>query len=398
MRSERLLIAILAVLAVGGVVGCVWALVRLRQRNKELAANNNKVAWLERQLRTNRRIVGAVADGLSVALLICDQKGTISFANRAATELFRIPDMERRSLTSIALSAEVNQLLQDAIDAEGQVETELTLRLPDEVSAIIQIWPDKNDPNRLFVSLYDISRLRHLERVRQDFVANVSHELRTPLTTIRALTETLSDSPQDELIELGANYLPRIIGEVDRLTAITTDLLTLAHAETTPVTKEAVSLDQVVRQVVEQTRSLASSKALELTSEVEPCMVSANQDQLTQVLINLVENAIKYTVRGSVQVRLTAVEGMARLTVRDTGIGIPQEDQTRVFERFYRVDKGRSRDSGGTGLGLSIVKHIVEQHGGHVAVDSILGLGSTFRVELPLHSDAQPHSPHQSLT
>lgn len=361
---------------------------RDRLRTKEQKAAQAKIAWLERQLRTNRRIVGAVADGLSVALLICDQKGTISFANRAATELFRIPDLERRNLTGIALSPEVNQLLLDAMEAEGQVEAELTLRLPDEVSAILQVWPDKNDPNRLFVTFYDISRLRHLERVRQDFVANVSHELRTPLTTIRALAETLGDSPPEELIELGANYLPRIVGEVDRLTAITTDLLTLTHAETTPIVKEGVEFDQVVRQVVEQSRRLAEQKGLAITVEAAPCTVNANQDHLTQVLINLVENAIKYTVRGSVEVRLSAQTGHARLTVTDSGIGIPQEDQARIFERFYRVDKGRSRESGGTGLGLSIVKHIVEQHGGSIEVDSILGLGTTFRVELPLHSSS----------
>lgn len=370
------------------IVAALWFIPRLfSQLRSEHGALLKRVASLEKKLRADRRIIRGLADGIDVAILICNQRGIVQYANRAAKDLFQVKDPVRRALSAITVSTEVNTVFKEALSSQRRVESEVTFKLPDEVPTVVQVWADRSEPDRVFVTVHDMSRLRHLERVRQDFVANVSHELRTPLTTIRALAETLDDSPPPEFIELGHDYLSRIISEVDRLTAITTDLLTLAHAESRTAPRERLDFAQTVSEVLGDFEPAAKQKGLELTYTAEPCEIVGNRDQLTQVVLNLLDNALKYTPRGTIQVQLSSSGGYAKLTVRDTGIGIPVDDQQRIFERFYRVDKGRSRESGGTGLGLSIVRHIIEQHEGTCVVDSILGLGTTFRVEIPLAAE-----------
>jgi two-component system phosphate regulon sensor histidine kinase PhoR len=221
-------------------------------------------------------------------------------------------------------------------------------------------------------------------------VANVSHELRTPMTLIRAMAETLLDE-SDGKSELAERYLGRTIDEVDRLSSLTEDLLILSAAELKNVEKQPCDLAEIVRDVVGRLAERAQAKGLEYGySGPEHLHVQANPTQMTQVTLNLVENAINYTTEGLVNVSLYADDLAAVLEVRDTGIGIASEHQKRVFERFYRVDKGRSRLSGGTGLGLSIVKHIVEAHGGTVSLESVLNNGSTVRAAIPIGNPVQP--------
>ena len=220
-----------------------------------------------------------------------------------------------------------------------------------------------------------------MERVRKDFVGNVSHELRTPMTVIRAYAETMIDDDDEEQRK---KYLPRIVSEVDRLTSITHDLLVLSTAESSPVRKGPCEMGNIIRYAVNLLMPQAKEKGLALTYEgPEDLDIEANASQITQVVVNLVENAIKYSNEGGVDLRLEDQGEYIRFDVTDTGIGIPEEHLPRLFERFYRVDKARSRASGGTGLGLSIVKHIVEAHGGSIHVDSAQNRGSTFSVVLP---------------
>jgi two-component system phosphate regulon sensor histidine kinase PhoR len=259
----------------------------------------------------------------------------------------------------------------------------MTFQFPEERVGLAKAWPHR-DRRRVFLSIYETTELRRLERIRQDFVANVSHEFRTPMTIIRAMAETLLDSPE-EFPSKGENYLNRMITEVDRLSLISNDLLILSAAESSVVRKHATNIARVFRSAVQGLEPRAKDKGLTLsyTGPTE-IIIEANETQLTQVAVNLVENAINYTPSGTVWVELIPGNGEVSIQVRDTGIGIALDQAPRIFERFYRVDKARSRVSGGTGLGLSIVKHIVEVHGGTVRLESALNSGSTFTVTLPI--------------
>ena len=235
--------------------------------------------------------------------------------------------------------------------------------------------------------LYDITRLRQLERMRRDFVANVSHELCTPLTAIKGYAEILSDGAVDDR-ETARRFTGIIENHADRLTHLLGDLLDLSRLESDQLEVELVpcELKPLVDTSVGSVSQAAAQKQIAIHSDIPPSVqVICDPKMIEHALINLLDNAVKYTpAGGKVRVGTRPVEGADRLAiyVEDTGIGIPSEDLGRIFERFYRVDKGRSRDLGGTGLGLSIVRHIAEAHGEQVSVQSKLGAGTTFSFEL----------------
>jgi two-component system phosphate regulon sensor histidine kinase PhoR len=251
--------------------------------------------------------------------------------------------------------------------------------------------------------IHDITELRRLESIRRDFLANVSHELKTPLSSIKAYTETLQNGADPETTQ---RFLSRIEEQANRLHNLILDMLVLARIESDHQSFEIVSVDlaEAARGCVEAQRRAADAKRISLHLQCASadgsaaCRVRADREGLREILDNLVDNAIKYTPEGgSVTIGWRSdagktVESSSRdlqsaictLTVSDTGIGIKPADQERVFERFYRVDKARSRELGGTGLGLSIVKHLAQSFGGSVAVASTPGEGSTFTVELPV--------------
>jgi two-component system, OmpR family, phosphate regulon sensor histidine kinase PhoR len=259
---------------------------------------------------------------------------------------------------------------------------ELSFAYPVERTGLAKAWPEE-EAGRVFLSVYDISDLRRLERIRRDFVSNVSHELRTPLTIIRSMAETLLDEPETPAAK-GGKYLQKVITEVDRLTAMANDLLVLTTAESAPVEKHPTDVAEIFRSVVDQLKPKAEEKGLDLSYKGPWSLVApASAQQIRQVALNLIENAINYTIEGRVIVVVRQEDDEAVMSVNDSGIGIASDHVPRIFERFYRVDKGRARATGGTGLGLSIVKHIVEAHGGSVAVESGLREGSTFTVRLP---------------
>ncbi len=234
---------------------------------------------------------------------------------------------------------------------------------------------------------HDITRLKDLERIRQDFVANVSHELRTPLTTIKGYTETLLEGAWKE--EVAFQFLQVIQRHTDRLTKIVEDLLTLSKIESNGIElkREQISVLEWIEDTMDFVKERAEKKRISISrNDLPPSLaVEGDRDFLEQVLMNLLDNAIKYTPEGG-RVEISAIEKNSReilFSIRDDGIGIPGEDLSRIFERFYRVDKGRSQEMGGTGLGLSIVKHIVQAHHGRVWAESQLGKGSTFNFTLP---------------
>jgi two-component system phosphate regulon sensor histidine kinase PhoR len=235
---------------------------------------------------------------------------------------------------------------------------------------------------------HDITRLKELEKIRRDFVANVSHELRTPLTTIKGYAETLLEGALKE--EVASQFVQVIKRHSDRLEKIVEDLLILSKIESKEfqLKMESLSVSDLIGDVLDFIKEPLNKKKISVSvGELPPTLlVYGDRQYLEQVLINILDNAIKYGHEGGRMIISATERGQreVEISVKDDGIGIPKEDLLRVFERFYRVDKGRSHELGGTGLGLSIVKHIVQAHGGRIWVESQLGEGSTFYFTLPI--------------
>jgi two-component system phosphate regulon sensor histidine kinase PhoR len=365
------------------MAGSVRFLLDRQRTDEKLRLAQTRCTVLEVELARQKDALDDLADGLDTLVFLIDSEGTVLYANRLAASHFVAPDCEGSTLLAVTLSSELQDLARKVVASNSPARAEITYNHPKEMVGQTQIWPESAEEPRYFVSIHDITDLRRLERVRRDFVANVSHELRTPMTTVRAMAETLIDE-QTEQGGSAHRYLSRIVSEVDRLTRITDDLLTLSQAESTEPVKQRIDLSQVVAQCAETFRPRAEAKSLRLSTDIEHGVAAVgNEAQIVQVVSNLIDNAINYTQAGNVSIRLWQEPEGAVLTVEDTGVGISSEHIARIFERFYRVDRGRSRQTGGTGLGLSIVRHIVEAHGGHVSVESQLNQGSRFKVALP---------------
>jgi two-component system, OmpR family, phosphate regulon sensor histidine kinase PhoR len=289
---------------------------------------------------------------------------------------------------------ELHELVAHAREARTAVEADVRLWTPRARllhAGATALGPEVGAP--VLLVLRDLTEIESVSRMRQEFVANVSHELRTPLTTIRGYAETLLDGALDD-VEHRREFVEAIRGGASRLEQMVHELLSLSELERTggSLRRETVDLRALAEGQVRV--AVAAAGRAGLTLEIEPgdpVLVEGDRARLEQVLANLIDNAIKYTERGGITVRLGADPGVVWCEVADTGPGIPPDDQPRVFERFYRVDKARSREKGGTGLGLSIVKHIVMLHGGEVGVRSTPGEGSTFRFEIPSGSPASRH-------
>ena len=232
-------------------------------------------------------------------------------------------------------------------------------------------------------------RIEDHDRVRDEFVANASHELKTPLATMKLLSENVlyQDNPDPAMMK---EFFNDVNHEIDRLSRIVTELLRLVQEDTgvQALTLEPVRLDQLTETVCKRLQPLAADKRIDLSVETVPVTIQADPSRMEQVVINLVENGLKYTDAGSVKARVFIEDNEAVFQVVDTGIGIPENAVDHLFERFYRVDKARSRGTGGTGLGLAIVEKIVALHNGYIQVSSQLGQGSTFTVRLPLKGES----------
>lgn len=323
--------------------------------------------------------------------LIVDAQKRIVDSNPAANRLFEPKDrpLAGRTLLQATLSYEMLNLVTRVQNASQPEEIEI--RIPQESAPLtllirgvaLPCAASQNAPSVMLL-LKDVSELRKLETIRRDFVANVSHELRTPLTSIRAMAETLQEGAIHDA-DVAERFVLIIQQEVERLTRLLEDLLTLSHAESKPPEKRVFALHEQIQKVVERFQPQAEKASITLVASIHPRLfVRASPDQMEQALINLLDNAIKYTPEhGRVELTAEPIAEGVRIRVSDTGVGIMSQDLPRIFERFYRADKARSRQSGGTGLGLAIVKNIVEMHGGAVTVESEYGHGSTFSIALP---------------
>ncbi len=335
-----------------------------------------------------RAMLAAMVEGV----IAVDQDDRVVFLNYAACQLLGLAEDEAigRPMWQLLRTADLVRLLEEAHAKGHVVRREIHVqRATREHILEAHVSPFESDAaTGLVIVLHDVSELRRLERVRRDFVANVSHELKTPLTSIKGYVETLLDGAlSDE--RNNVRFLEKIGTHVDRLTHLVTDLLSLARVEAQQgaLPREPVDARDLVQKALRRYEEPARGRnvSLRLDAARESLMVLGDPEAITQVIDNLLDNAIKYTPgAGVVAVRLERAGSMGRIAVTDSGLGIPEEDLERIFERFYRVDKARSREIGGTGLGLSIVKHLVQAMQGTVSVASRLNEGSCFTVELPL--------------
>ncbi|MFD1773145.1 two-component system histidine kinase PnpS [Paenibacillus rhizophilus] len=357
---------------------------------------------LQTQLRTirdNENLLQSVLDNITGGILLVDAEGRIALLNKAAEKMLdvRADDMVGRSFRELKRHYELTRILEEGLSRREPVHEERNFYNSGERIVRLDGVPMTQDgtyQGMLFL-LQEVTEIRRLERMRSEFVANVSHELKTPVAAVKGFAETLlGGGVKDE--KTANSFLQIIYDENERLNRLIGDILELSKIESKRVHLEwsPVHLSSFFDSLLETMSKVAEKKSISLSAEVpEELFIEGDEDKLRQIFLNLLSNAINYTHEGG-SVKVRAVNRQKKdgeetviFTVTDTGMGIPRKDLPRIFERFYRVDKARSRSSGGTGLGLSIVKHLVELHRGAISVESDLGIGSTFILELPLLQD-----------
>jgi len=361
------------------------ALENIFARQQELA---RQIAGRESGTQT---ILRAMQDGL----LVVDKSLRVTLVNQAFRKLFALPEISLGApLLDVVRDATVDRLIEETVRTGKATQSELVRADPKtnserdvEISAV-PIKDDAGLTTGAVVLFHDITQLKQTDKVRRDFVANVSHELRTPLSILRGYIETLLDNPQTSDKEL-SRILRVMERHSKRLGLLIDDLLTLARLESRSAGLQFsdVQLAGLFQSVIRDWEKKLAEKQLKVVVDLSPDArtIRADETRLHEVLYNLLDNALKYS-RENGEIRLRGAQHGPEivLSVTDNGIGISKDDLPRVFERFYRADKARSRELGGTGLGLAIVKHIAQLHGGRVEAESELGKGTTIRVVLPI--------------
>jgi len=364
------------------------------RRAAEIEASQRKQQQTSLDAKAQQQVL---FNSMLEGLLLLDRSRKIYLVNRAFKNLFGLKtELRGKTIVEALRLHELDDLLQ-RVEAEQQV-LDYEIKLPDlnerwlQVNAAV-ITNAAGERDGTILVFRDLTRLKQLERTREEFVANVSHELRTPLSLIKGYVETLLDGARNDPA-VAERFLKIIERNAQRLDLLIQDLLTISALESEKIklNLQPVELRALVDKVLTFLHTKAENKSVQLVNDLPELTANGDVNRLDQVLANLVDNAIKY---GRAEGRVTIGgkkldDGALEIFVRDDGPGIPAESLTRVFERFYRVDKARSRDQGGTGLGLSIVKHIVQAHGGEVRCESKLGEGATFYFTLPETPEIQP--------
>jgi len=337
----------------------------------------------------NKTILASLVEGI----LAFNAEGRLISINQAGEKMLRVKrdDAEGRYFLEIVRSHQLAELFNKCL-TEGQynVLEEFQFSQLDKEYYRVYLAPIVNHFGKIqgaILVLWDVTKIRQLEQMRSEFVANVSHELRTPLTSIKGYVETLLDGALENR-DLAERFLQIVYEESDRLNRLIGDLIELSALETrrSEIVKKELDSRQLTEKVQAVLLPVAGRKNIVIRTTVRPGAekIYADQDMLEQLLLNLLDNAIKYSPSGeTVSLEIAANLSGVSIKVADNGIGIPADSLPRLFERFYRVDKARSRLAGGTGLGLAIVKHIVERHRGQIQVESVEGKGSVFTVLLP---------------
>jgi two-component system sensor histidine kinase SenX3 len=353
----------------------------IRQAEKEMRTTRAELDDRERASREDRRVQGLILSTMQEGVLLLDHRQKTAFANDALarhlgtrpgslSQLFPVPAREAVRLA-----------------AEDRRTTSVEVELGAPTRWLRVVATPAGDDGSVLVVVSDVTEPRRIDAVRRDFVANASHELKTPAAAIQAAAETIGDAAADDPSAV-VRFAAQLERDALRLSRIVMDLLDLSRLETGSDGLERVDVGRVAADEAERAAPAADDAGVSLGLDVERATpVLGTTRDIGLLLRNLIDNAIRYTPDGgTVRVSVTTVDGQAELTVRDTGVGIPSKDLPRIFERFYRVDRARSRETGGTGLGLAIVKHVAENLGARVDVESELGVGTTFTVRLPLAS------------
>jgi two-component system phosphate regulon sensor histidine kinase PhoR len=318
--------------------------------------------------------------------MVLDRTGRISFTN---SSMVRVLGVDRDLIGKTPLEIFRRPELENAVRAVFAGDPGQVLEIAAGNSRVLQanvapVAKVSSQVESVVVVFHDLTDIRRTERMRRDFIANVSHEFKTPLTSIRGYAETLLSGANDDP-KIAPDFLRTIERNAEHLEALVSDLLTLARLEAeVPATREQVDVKSVIDEQISSRTSAITERDIRVTVACPPIEVQADRSRLSTALSNLIDNAIHYNKAGG-EIRISAEmqNGTLNLSVADTGYGIPSEELPRIFERFYRVDKARARESGGTGLGLSIVKHAIESQGGAISVTSRIGAGSTFTIRLP---------------
>jgi len=372
----------------------------------ELAAAMNRMGHqLDERIRTvleQRNEREAILSSMVEGVIAVDGRRRIISMNRAAADLFDADPalVQGKSIQHAVRNPRVAELIDDSLAQSAPISREISVVARGRETILQAHAAALRAANGatigVVVVLDDVTDLRRLERMRSDFVANVSHELKTPITSIKGFVETLLDGGLDNLDD-ARRFLGIVAKQADRLNAIIEDLLTLSRIEQDEQARDGLlapgSLLPVIQSAAQFCTGAADSKDIRISISCPALLrTRINGPLLEQGITNLIDNAIKYSDRGS-EVRVEVGESRREITIAviDQGCGIPDEHLPRLFERFYRVDKARSRQMGGTGLGLAIVKHIAQTHGGRIDVESRPGVGSTFRLSLPVMEPLREH-------
>lgn len=373
------------------------ARVRSKPRGQlgELAhAINTLAANLKFQLdkvAENEQQLSGVMENMASGVLLIDQQGTILLANPAIADILdaTVDDLIQKHVKEVARNSDLIQLVEECYESKKQVRKDIHFYFPNTriIDAHLAPYVHRNGQFKGIIAvLHDVTEVRRLERMRSEFVANVSHELKTPVTSVKGFAETLLDGAIDDP-EAARHFLEIIYKESERLDRLIKDLLYLSQIEHQQLPLQVVkfNLNSVVHNVMEALKNQIENKKQQIDIVNKGVVwLEGDRDKIEQIIMNLLSNAISYTPEaGKITMKLWEEKEKVYFQISDTGIGISQKDIPRIFERFYRVDKARSRSSGGTGLGLAIVKHLIESHRGMITVDSMEGVGTTFTVTLP---------------
>lgn len=368
------------------------------KETKELYVSINVLARrlekLNHAQKMQRNRLLTTLENIPSAILMIDKQGEVVVANKTYIDMFHNGKNVEHQNYETVLHPKLKELIVEGFKIEKGIYQQIEIHVNDihqkffDAACVPILTRKKKRLQGMVIVLHDITALKKLENLRRDFVANVSHELRTPITSIKGFAETLIDGAKDDPASLDM-FLDIILKESNRIQSLVEDLLDLSKIEqNATLEKHRIDLSDVARNALSSIQPLADLKEIMLVDDVAPNIFAmADEDKITQVIVNLLTNAVNYSPEAkTVTLRVYSEVHQQIIEVIDEGIGIHPDEKYRIFERFYRVDKARSRDSGGTGLGLSITKHIVEAYQGKIEVTSQEGKGSTFRVILPNHN------------
>jgi len=359
---------------------------------QDLSSNLNDVfSALEKE----KNELEAILDAMSEGVIVVSRNGIITLINNSAEKMFQLDESSlNRPYWEMIRNKQLHKLISESLETKSDIRKEINVIYPEEKFYFANTISLDKPSEEIIVVIFDITEFKKLEKIKADFIANVSHELRTPLTSIKGYSETLEDGAYENAEE--RNQFQKIITRnTNRLISIVSDLLILSElegkntlfAESSNEDFESININEIIKQTLVSLKRKINEKHIEESIELDGNLpqIKGIKFFLEQMFTNLIDNAVKYTdCGGKVKVQSYVNEDKVVIKISDNGIGIPREHQDRIFERFYRVDKNRSREIGGTGLGLSIVKHIVLVHGGNISLVSEEEKGSEFTLELPI--------------